>query len=399
MLRAIARRPAGAFSRVWRRVNRGCAFARDYWRNPVSFNERLNDWEERKGRSYLLSYPKQFGINISNVCNQQCLFCSLDPKNVKHNNWLPPELFARMKWLRFVSGIHLFAGSGEPLVNPHFPGIVRTVRKVAAHSRISTFTNGLALRGENLDAIVEHFNSLHISLNAAKACTYRKQIRGGDFDRVMQNLEELAARKSPSLHVELSMVLTQQTAGDVQPMIDLAARCKFHRLILVHYCPTDTTSGTRLAIEESVKEDASIVEATRKLSAYARERNVAFDFCESLKPPTLCAEPWSIGYITNDDVGDRIFCMCCSGIGINIYVDYSVYKNFKKVWNCQRMREIRRTINGPKVHQNDMCWLCKQVDKSDPDWKVQLHRLASERPSIIFNKYDEAVAFPRQRVA
>jgi MoaA/NifB/PqqE/SkfB family radical SAM enzyme len=388
---------------VVRRVRFAARSARElldlYRRNPPAFNERLNEWERARGRTRLWSYPRQVGINISNVCNQQCLFCSLEARNVKDRNWLTADLFERMTWLRFVWDISLFAGSGEPLVNPQFPQIVRTVRRIAPRSRISTFTNGLALAGENLAAIVENFDSLHVSLNAARECTYSELIRGGSFDRVMRNLRELGARKGPSLAVELSMVLTRQTAADVRPMVDLAAECGFRRVIVVHYCPTDTTTGNRLAAGQSAKPDAAIVEGTRALGAYARERNVEFCFSESLHAPTACSQPWTSAYITNDDTGSRILAVCCSGIVSNMYVGESVYVDFKKAWNCGRLQEIRRTANAAACEQNNMCWLCKQIDKSDPDWKQQLHALAGQRPTIGFNHYDEAVAFPRRWVA
>jgi len=107
----------------------------------------------------LLSYPTYFGINLWNKCNQQCNFCHQDNRRITHRTNIDESTLKEMKWLKFVHTIDLFVGNGESLLNPRFPQIAETVRKLAPHSQIGTFTNGLALNKENLDAILKHLNS------------------------------------------------------------------------------------------------------------------------------------------------------------------------------------------------------------------------------------------------
>ena len=279
-------------------------------------------------------------------------------------------------------------------MNPHFPEIARVVRRLARHSSLDAFTNGLALRGRNLDAIVENFSRLHISLNAVKRETFDGLIKG-DYDATMANLEELSRRKPAGFYVELSMVLMKSTAGDARPMIELAARLGFQRVIAAQYVATTN----RVDQEQSVKEDQRILDDVRRLRDYAQNNGVDFLLAESARPPKVCALPWMSAYITNDDIGRRIFTICCSGIGMNTYVSPSVYVDFKKAWNSKRMQHIRETVNAPREMQNNMCYLCKQTDKTDRNWNSTLRRLvASTDRQISFNQYGEAVAFPREHI-
>ncbi len=70
-----------------------------FFSNPPNFNALLNYTEADLGRTRLLSYPVSIGINISNICNQKCLFCCHDNSRIIDNNWLDSELFSKMKWL------------------------------------------------------------------------------------------------------------------------------------------------------------------------------------------------------------------------------------------------------------------------------------------------------------
>jgi MoaA/NifB/PqqE/SkfB family radical SAM enzyme len=369
-----------------------------YVKSPARFNKVLNRVEFKLKRTRLFTYPTDLGINISNVCNQQCLFCAYNPRHIKNNNWLEPGLFKKMKWLRFVSRITLFAGRGESFVNPHFIEIVKVIKKMAPGIRMETFTNGIALKGEILDTVLTHFKGVHISLNAALKETYNSVIKGGDYDSVMHNLEELSRRKPKGFTVELSMVLTRQTVSDVMPMIDLAARLKFGKVIVVHYILTDVSRKSVIDIHESVKDDPQIMEPIKQMRSYALERGVELVISEASNPPVICDLPWTSAYITNDYYMEKIFIVCCSGIEMNTFVGDSIYTNFKKTWNSKRMQLIRKTVNSELHLQNNMCFMCRNTDRMKPDWKQHLHELGKERNISFDENYDTPFAFEKELI-
>jgi len=366
-----------------------------YQAQPTKYNMILNEHEIKQGKIKLRSYPLILGINLSNLCNQKCLFCIHQNERMKTKNWLTPDTFERMNWLRFVKQIDLFAGTGESLVNPYFPEITRTVRKKAPHSRLGTFTNGLELNGNNLKAVTEHLDIIHISLNAARRETYDDIIHGGNYDRVMENLEELSSTKPDTLKVELSLILMNRTKDDIKPMIDLASKLRFHRVIICHFI-TATMEQQELGEEESLRDNNMLEGYAKEHSRYAEEKGVEFFFPSTITPPAECYAPWTTAYITNDRVGDRIFIVCCSGIESNIYVGQNIYSDFKKAWNCDRLQHIRATVNAHNSEQNNLCYLCKRLDRADPDWQHKIRRLAQPLEGVEFPPEDLPKAFPKE---
>jgi len=364
--------------------------------NPVKFNLLINEYERTHEATKLYSYPLSFGVNISNICNQNCLCCNHDNAIMRDRNWLSSETIKEMSWLRFVKDIQLFAGNGDPLTNPNFPEIARMTRKIAPHSQIGTFTNGLALNGDNLDAVLESLDTIHISLNAACEETYDKIILGGDFKRSMKNLRELSERRPPNLKVELSMILMKSSQNDIIPMIDLIHKLDFQRLIICHLIIV-TLDDQQFGEEESLKTDLD-EETWAKYKKYAEERGIEFSFPTTIKPPENCYAPWLSAFITNDLVGDRIFVLCCSGIETNLYVSPKAYSDFKSAWNHPRIQQIRATVNDKPLPGNNICYLCKQLDRTDPEWHHKIRKLAEPLNGVFFAPNDLPKSFPKEMV-
>ncbi len=385
-------------------------FAFRYFRDPPKFNEDLNRLERRLGRTRLRSYPPVVGFALSNYCNQRCRFCSLDLKHVERRILLPAESFERMRWLRFVREIWLSGAAGDSLVHPEFARIVAAVRRVAPKSRLMLCTNGLALKGESLEA-ADALDYINVSANAATESTYAALVKGGSFRQLMANLEALARRKRPSAAVHLSMVLARSAVDDVPPMIDLAARLRFDAVEVYRYFPIPPDEGA-LPLSEAVSEPA-IWDRVRGLAGYARDKRVGYVVAgEQLAPcrsfNTLvhypgvrgCHKPWSNGHISIGPSGETAFSVCCSGVSLNLCVGDSAYVDFRRVWNCPRMQEVRRTVNRPDDEQNDMCWLCRRFERADFGSKRDLRDMASrKRPDIRFTEADEPIAFGTERIA
>lgn len=383
-------------NRRLKRILKPLALPYWYLTNPVKFNTVLNEYERTHGKTKLLSYPLSFGVNTSNICNQDCRFCYHKNEKMKSKNWITAEEIGQMKWLKYVKDIQLFSGNGEALVNPHFPEIARTARRLAPHSNIGVFTNGIALEGDNLDAILESLDTLHISLNAARKKTYDKIIKGGDFNRVMKNLSELSERKPPSLNVELSMILMKSTQKEIIPMIDLADDLDFQRLIVCHFI-TAILEDQEFGEKESLKNELS-QDTWDKYKQYADEKCIEFFFPTSIQPLDTCYAPWLSAFITNDIEGSRIFVLCCSGIEANLYVSMNAYADFKSVWNSPRIQHIRSTVNDEPLPGNNLCYLCKQLDRTDPEWQHKIRILAQPLEDVEFHPDELPKAFPKEMI-
>jgi MoaA/NifB/PqqE/SkfB family radical SAM enzyme len=379
--------------------------------NLPRLNESINRLECRYGRHRLWGYPPVVGFALSNYCNQRCRFCSLDLKHVTRRVVLPAEIFEHMTWFRYVREIWLSGAAGDSLVHPDFARIARTVRRLAPKSRLMVCTNGLGLCGENLEA-TDCLDYINISANAASEPTYGVLIKGGSFRRLLANLEALSDRKKASLAVHLSMVLARSAVSDVAPMIDLAARLKFDAVEIYQYFPIPPVDGA-LPLSESLNDDPNAWDAVRQLAGYAREKGVGYivageqlapcrSFNTVVKYPGAggCSSPWSNGHISIGPDGEMAFSICCSGVSMNLAVEDLAFADFKRIWNCQRMQDIRRTVNACDDRQNNMCWLCRRLQRADYGSKRELRELAGrKRPSIGFTASDDPIAFPKEKVA
>lgn len=344
--------------------------------NPSAANLILNGLESSLRRTKLLSYPLTLGMNLSNICNQRCKFCVQDNSKMETNNWITADIFKSMKWLRFVPDIYLFAGSGEPLVNPHFPEIVKVVREVAPKSRICMFTNGQALNGNNLDATVNYMDLVHISLNAVSKTAFDAVVRG-DHSRVMNNLESLSGRRN-GLDVELSMVLTKHNQDEIVPMVDLAHDLGFSRVIACYFVPM-AWPGNNIEFGADDAPDKEYTEIRAdEYKEYAKKHSIGLVLPQDTSGTRACMSPWRTAYISNDHIGEQVFRICCSGFSMNTYMTLDSYTNFKRVWNSPRMQEIRRTVNLPAEQQNTMCRMCREIPRSTPDWIEQRIACANE---------------------
>lgn len=84
-------------------------------------------------------------------------------------------------------------GDGEPLLHPHFAEVIRAINQYGFSTRLTT--NASMLYGERADALFEStLNTLHVSLDAASSDLYRRFRVGGNYEKVVNNLESFIAR-------------------------------------------------------------------------------------------------------------------------------------------------------------------------------------------------------------
>ena len=126
--------------------------------------------------------------------------------------------------------VQLNGGGGEPMMSQSFWPWV-SFFSANATARIEFNTNGLLLSRRNIDRLFEHrVGLICVSLDAATPETYAK-IRGGDWDRVMQNLAMLSKARSENrrddVRLALNMTVMRENAHEMPMLIDLAQSLSF----------------------------------------------------------------------------------------------------------------------------------------------------------------------------
>jgi molybdenum cofactor biosynthesis enzyme MoaA len=178
-----------------RETARAFASLRDESRVPWIWNALLNEVEYRSGTSEPIGLPPEVHLSLTGVCNIECHFCGYAHETARFNR-VTLEQTQKLSFLARVRVLRLNSGLGEPTANGHLAAIVRWVSDRFPHLSTNFFTNGINLQGPALlDAIVGRVRWISVSLNAARADTWREVCEADFFDRVLRNLRELHAAK------------------------------------------------------------------------------------------------------------------------------------------------------------------------------------------------------------
>lgn len=150
-----------------------------------------------------LRTPYALFIDPCDLCNFRCRFCAMQAADVElpfKKQMMPMELYRkviddvaafpdRLKMLRL-------AQSGEPLLHPEFPEMVRYAKQKGISELIETVTNGSKLNPElNKKLIESGLDRIRISIEEISGEGYRRMSGADiDFDQLVFNIKDLYER-------------------------------------------------------------------------------------------------------------------------------------------------------------------------------------------------------------
>lgn len=162
-------------------------------------------------------FPKCVNIEISDICNYDCLFCA-SSKFFKEKGLIKDELAIRLINEAYENGAReiCFHINGEPLTNPNFERYVK-LAKEKGYTYIFMTTNGLLADIDRMRRIVEAgIDSVRFSINSGRE-KYKIIHGAGDYDIVTRNLKNLIdyrKENNKKFTVGISMVETKYTEKD-----------------------------------------------------------------------------------------------------------------------------------------------------------------------------------------
>jgi radical SAM protein with 4Fe4S-binding SPASM domain len=192
--------------------------------------DRMYDWW--RGDNV---YPITMELSPSTVCNHFCTWCMHggyfgshkgDDKSLKaypDSSVMPLDFYLTLLDELNELGVKsmIFSGSGEPFVNPRFMEFIEGTAARGIESAV--ITHGGLLTPEKSRVVVRHCTWIRISLNAGTAETREKIHKVNDFERVLNNLADLAAEKrrvNSRTHVGAQIAVSPENQAE----IDEAAR-------------------------------------------------------------------------------------------------------------------------------------------------------------------------------
>lgn len=203
-MRRSAFKEIGGF---WARVKRLREGSPAYWvyRARWNFAPRLR---------YVTRFPTNLDIELTNTCNLRCVMCPHgfpSPEFKESLGFMDLGLAKRLIGEGVKKGVSAIKLNwrGEPLMHK---GIVEIIEyaKACGVLEVAINTNGLLLNGNLREGLVTSgLDFVSFSVDGVKRETYEAIRRGGDFERLVNNIEEFVnlrnkmRLKNPKVRVQM----------------------------------------------------------------------------------------------------------------------------------------------------------------------------------------------------
>jgi len=325
-------------------------------------------WEMRPDH---LKYPDKLHIFLTTTCNLRCVICR---DHQYHDQINFENIYKLAQPIRHARVIGL-TGWGEVFVYPRLDDVLDYIFSLNHRPHLLNIsTNGTLLSADKARKLAGRLDSLVISLNAASAEVYNRDMRGGDFTRTTDHVAQFmdALDLDDRQRVTLSFVAHRDNISDIPEFVRLAARLHVPRVHVQHYIinRVDHIPLSLLNVKEAYNRQVDLArEAGRELNVEVSARKF---FEETGKNPDIaCRFPFEEIYI---EVDGKASPCCFSGA----YSMGNVYEEgFDAVWFGPKYQKLRKIRYLPA---------CKTCNVYVPFDNVDTHFSAFLRPTPEYQK-------------
>ena len=303
--------------------------------------------------------PRSLYIETTSRCNSLCETCILTFGGREPQKDLAWGQFRMIVDQFPVLERVLLHGIGEPLLNRELPRMISHLK--ARGATVLFNSNAITLSPKMGRALVDAgLDELRVSLDASSRDTYTR-IRGVDaFDKVVENLEHLAALKgqlaAPRPLVSLWLTALKDNIDEIPGLVPLAARTGAYSIHLQRL----VYNGLGIATEDQSlygrleAREADMIHATEAAAeavgvgfsaSGATDPEVSLSASRTDQPWSACRRPWSLAYVT---VHGNVL-PCCIAPWITNDYDGIILGNLyeqslEEIWWGERYRSFRRDL-------------------------------------------------------
>lgn len=209
----------------------------------VAANRARRDCADVELPTMVRHLPTELSIAATDRCNLRCVMCGSHHAQKGDNNAGKDEfsgsLIRKVEPLAAgADSVQLHGGGGEPLFNPQFWQLAAGFSRAGGGRSIEIHTNGLLFNERNIARLMDSaITHVSLSFDAASEPMYRR-IRGGNFQKLLDNVEHLVAARQRSgrgdLRLTANMTVFVANAHEAAPLVALAQRLGIDAVILMH---------------------------------------------------------------------------------------------------------------------------------------------------------------------
>ena len=323
----------------------------------------------------LAPYPRYLEVEITTICNKLCIHCEhtywpMVDQERRHMNLEQfkkiVDQFPKLKWVNLT-------GEGSAFLDKDYVEMLRYLKNkgVAIYlvDHLSDITEDVLEELIKMD-----IEGIYVSLDAATKETYEKIKVGCNFDNVIRNLRKIIELKKkynkPVPELCFRYVILKQNLHEMPDYIDLIASLGTRKWLgdgsRVDFCGIlDFKEIKDFAVDKLPKD---IVEETIKRM---KKHDIfgVFSHSEADKnPPVENCLAWMEPYIM---MGGYVL-PCCAVMMSNVRPQLreksfgNLYeKPMKEIWNSDRYRNFRKSVNNPNKPISPFCASCRAFDTKE----------------------------------
>jgi len=309
--------------------------------------------------SFVPYMPYAIYIDATSLCNLNCITCALHTLPKERRGHLSFENFKKIL-SQFPSHFRMikFSGMGEPLVNPEIIKMLKYAKEKGF--KTSLYTNGTLIDKDNVEQLVISLDSIHFSLDGAKKETYEYIRRGGDFNKVVDNLSlfiHTANKLRVKVYTSINFVACKLNYHEIVGIVDMGYKIGADEVtvnIIRKMYPEIKIGKYEEKIKDLQKMDREVlsrqIQEAREIS---KIKGIRFGIQPLERRWKKCIWPWWGTFITHDG----FVTPCCLINTPSVITFGNIFKQkFKAIWNNSCYRNFRRKLLTE--HPPEVCSKC-----------------------------------------
>jgi MoaA/NifB/PqqE/SkfB family radical SAM enzyme len=284
-------------------------------------------------------YPKMLSIFLTTRCNLHCFIC-------RRENFKPSELdftdLTKLKTAIKYAHVVELTGWGEPLLYPKFGEVLLYVYSLnPSKSLIQFATNGTRLSADVAHQLSGHLHAITISLNAATAEIYNRDMKGGNFETTISAIKNFmtALDNNDKRKITLHFVAHSKNINEIPEFVSLASQLGISKVGIGQYL-VGISEHSQYTLLNCKQEYNAAIEQARILG---NKLGVAIDarqfFADKVGNIADCPSPFVETYVTT--TGEVSVCCYCGEDG---RMGNAYEESFEAVWFNKAYRRLRKKL-------------------------------------------------------